>query len=519
MPFVCGATLVERRLDGKIAAVRLARPTVETAALALTLAAAATARLSWLDLMEFKRDEANACRLALHVLGYSEPGVGRFFPTAGLVSSVGIPNPPLFVYLVAVPLAIVRSPIAAAAAIAAANVLAVWLTYVVGRRCFSRFVGVTAAAMLALSPWGIVFSRKIWAQDLLPLCTTLFALQLYALLVERRSRAAFGLIVVTGAAIQLHFSACVLVVVLAAALFMSRRWLDRRWTLAAVAVVAALYAPYLALHLGGILHTAHHHERYTGPGFVSRLRAALRDTLGIVGGGSMRYLIGKASALATALSAVLGVLAPAGLVVAARRHGSARSPLATLFCVWYALPLTILTVLEIRPYMHYFIILLPLPYLGLAYLAERVFAWRRAAAAAAIAATLACFGLLDVRFFRTVIHDGGAPGDYGIAYRYQQQAVRFMRGAATGRRIVLGTDLSFAPAKRLTPYRFLLWNADPAAAGRTGRATKAFVLVDGFRAPPPLLRRDPHANSYPRAAFGPLTVVELPPPAASRSHG
>src|SRR5579884_3662725 len=169
--------------------------------------------------------------------------------------------------------------------------------------------------------------------------------------------------------------------------------------------------------------------------------------------------------------------------------------------------------------MHYFIILLPLPYLGLAYLAERVFAWRRAAAAAAIAATLACFGLLDVRFFRTVIHDGGAPGDYGIAYRYQQQAVRFMRGAATGRRIVLGTDLSFAPAKRLTPYRFLLWNADPAAAGRTGRATKAFVLVDGFRAPPPLLRRDPHANSYPRAAFGPLTVVELPPPAALTDAG
>jgi hypothetical protein len=68
--------------------------------------------------MEFKGDEANACRLALHVLGYSEPGVGRFFPTAGLVSSISVPNPPLFVYLVAVPLAVVRSPLAPAACIA-----------------------------------------------------------------------------------------------------------------------------------------------------------------------------------------------------------------------------------------------------------------------------------------------------------------------------------------------------------------------------------------------------------------
>jgi hypothetical protein len=36
--------------------------------LLLIIAAAAAVRLLWLDLMEFKADEADACRLALHAL-------------------------------------------------------------------------------------------------------------------------------------------------------------------------------------------------------------------------------------------------------------------------------------------------------------------------------------------------------------------------------------------------------------------------------------------------------------------
>src|SRR5689334_20074563 len=111
-------TLTELTRGRETAAVPLSRVRLDVLALAAAMLAAAAFRFSWLDLMEFKADEANACRLALHVLGYSEPGVGRFFPTAGLVSSVGVPNPPLFVYLMALPLAVARSPIAAVALIA-----------------------------------------------------------------------------------------------------------------------------------------------------------------------------------------------------------------------------------------------------------------------------------------------------------------------------------------------------------------------------------------------------------------
>jgi hypothetical protein len=460
--------------------------------------------------MEFKGDEANACRLALHVLGYSEPGVGRFFPTAGLVSSVGVPNPPLFVYLVALPLAFVRSPIAAAAGVAAANVFAVWLTYVAGRRCFSRFVGLTAAALLAVSPWGIVFSRKIWAQDLLPVCTTLFILQLHALLVRRQPRAVFGLIVIAALAIQLHLSAFVLLVVLAVALILARRNLEWRWAVAGAAVAVALYAPYVAFHAGSILHTARHHHPYAGPNLVARLDAAARYTIAIVGGGEMKLLIGRGSTLAAVVSAILGVLAPIGLLTAARGRRQGAAQLGAVFVVWYVLPLLLLTALEIHPYIHYFIILLPLPYLGVALVAERILAWRPPLAVVAVGVILACFAVIDIRFFRTIIRNGGAAGDYGIAYRFKQEAVQHILHEAAGHSFLLGADLNFAPAKQLRPYRLLLWNAHPDAPAGRGKPRHAFILVDTFVGEPHDLRLAPTVRSYPRVIFGPLTLVEPP---------
>ncbi len=221
---------------------------LDVLALSAIVAVAALVRFVGLDLMEFKPDEAEACRLALHALGYSELGVGRFVPTAGLTSSVGLPNPPLFVYLIAMPLAVVRSPLAAVTFVAATNVAAVWLCYVAGTRFFSRFVGIASAALFALAPWAVVFSRKIWAQDVLPVFTGLFLVELHAFLVERRPRAVFWLLVLVAAATQIHFSAWILAPILVAALVIGRDAIMWRWVALGLAASAALYAPFLIFH-------------------------------------------------------------------------------------------------------------------------------------------------------------------------------------------------------------------------------------------------------------------------------
>ncbi|HEX4526163.1 MAG TPA: hypothetical protein VH108_05420 [Gaiellaceae bacterium] len=488
----------------------ITRSRLQKLALFATLTAALVSRLSWLDLMEFKGDEAAACRLALHVLGYSEPGVGTFFPTAGLVSSIGIPNPPLFVYLVAVPLAIVPSPIAAAIFIATANVAVVWLTFVLGTRCFSRFVGLAAAALLALSPWPIVFSRKIWAQDLLPVCTTLFALQLHALLVKKAPRAGFWLIVIATAATQLHFSAWILFGVAAVAFFTARRWISWRWVGSGVVVAVASYLPFIIFHAASIAHSiSRHHHPHVGPSVLTRFELSSGFMVDLTGGGGMAFLLGRSFLLATLLSGVLGVAAIVGLVAFARGHSAGARRLGLVFAVWYLLPLIALTALPVRPYIHYFIILIPLPYLGVARLLELAGGRRLTIRAGALVAIVCCFAIVDIRFFRTVIENGGAPGDYGIAYRYKRDAVLFMLRNTPSGTPRIGFDTDLRRVRALRTYRFLLWNAALDRRSADGPPTRWFVLVSRFAGVPPLLRSDPRAAGYPRASFGPLTVVAI----------
>jgi hypothetical protein len=196
--------------------------------------------------MEFKADEADACRLALHTLGRSEPGVGTYFATSGTISSLGISfHSSLHLRTGGSP-AIGRNPIAAAGFIAVTNVVAVWLSYVAGRRYFSPRVGVISAALFALSPSAIVCSCKIWSPNLIP---DPFTLILIALFVERRARGALWLILLVGVALQFHFSGAVPFVLVGAAFVIGRDTLGWHYLAIGLGGVAVPYAPDLSLQV------------------------------------------------------------------------------------------------------------------------------------------------------------------------------------------------------------------------------------------------------------------------------
>jgi 4-amino-4-deoxy-L-arabinose transferase-like glycosyltransferase len=484
---------------------------LDVVVLSVVVAVAAFVRLLRLDLMEFKADEANVCALALHALGYTQPGVGKFFPTEGILSSVGIPNPPLFVYLVALPLAVVRSPIAAAAFIAATNVFAVWLCYLVGTRYYSRFVGIASAALFALSPWAIVFSRKIWSLNVLPMFSGLFLLALRAFLVERRSRAVFWLIVLVAGATQIHASAWILVPVLLAALVIGRDAIDWRWLSLGLTAAVALYAPFLIFHGEAAYDAAQKAGRDGGMTALDRFEKAAGFTLAIPGGDNMSFLLGSQSALAHPLSLVLGGAAFVGLLLGFRqwrasRLGSARALLA----VWYVLPVLMLTALQTPSYIHYFVILFPLPFLGIALVLEQLCRRRVLAGWLALAGCLCCFAYLDGRFFQTIFDNGGAPGDYGVAYRYTEDAAAMFVRENPGRSFEIGTNGFFAPGRDTRAFSFLVWNRHPDAPAPSGAPAVGYVVVHTFTGTPPVLAGLPNASSYPTKRFGPLEVISIP---------
>ncbi len=207
----------------------------EWLALALILLLAAALRMGAPGITEFKRDEANMMARTLDLAR------GRDLPLLGLSSSVNIPNPPVSVYLFAVPFAFSDSPLPATLYVGALNVLAVALTWALARRYAGVRAALIAALLYAASPWGAIYARKLWAQDLLPpfvVLTVFTALLGYA---EGKRWARIGHWPLLAITVQIHYAAASLIPLSGLALALWSRRIRRR-ELAAGLLLAALTA-------------------------------------------------------------------------------------------------------------------------------------------------------------------------------------------------------------------------------------------------------------------------------------
>ena len=119
-------------------------------------------RLVHPGLAEYKLDESTAVLAALNAIRQ------HVIPLHGQGSSVpGAAQGPLLYDLVAVVLLIRPDPRSVVATIGLLNALAVGLAYLVLRRSFGERIALIAATLFASGSWAIVFSRKIWPNDLL----------------------------------------------------------------------------------------------------------------------------------------------------------------------------------------------------------------------------------------------------------------------------------------------------------------------------------------------------------------
>ena len=123
-------------------------------------------RIYNLSLAEFKNDEAYWCLQANKMLITMEiPLRGQ---QAG-ATNIPIYNGPFLTYLTAISFLIFgESVISGIYIIAILNTVAVYLTYITGKTLYDSTVGLISAFLLAISPWMVIYSRKIWPQDLLP---------------------------------------------------------------------------------------------------------------------------------------------------------------------------------------------------------------------------------------------------------------------------------------------------------------------------------------------------------------
>lgn len=473
------------------------RPTrTEWTLLALVLILAAVLRMASPGMTEFKLDEARLSLLALDMAeGYS-------FPLVGIGSSVGIPNMPVNVWLFALPYVFTSNPVGATLFVGALNVLAVALTWWLSRRYFGPWAGLIAALLYAVSPWGVIYSRKIWAQNLLPLFVLLtVGAGLRAFQEEdvpHRGRWLALHIVLLVITVQIHYAALVLLPLTAWMLWLGRRNLSRRLWIG-LGVVAATGVMAVGLLLVSLSAGGVNLAVFGGDG-LSLTSEALYHFMLVVTGNEIHSLAGAEAApdyLATSLDVVLAqtvfgwllVLAAAGMVIAAwRGQGMARSVRLVLLA-WLALPVAVFSVTWTPTFPHYLIPLMPAAYIVFA--AGTVGAWRllygqardvsRARGAGMlIAGLLLVFAALQAWSTVTLfefLDTHNTPGGFGTPLHYLLDVRAAALESGTQNALIVGLSDDTISGQDVAVWELLLYDL-PSVRPVDGRDTAVLLPSD-----------------------------------------
>lgn len=350
----------------------------ELALLAVVVLLAGLLRMGRPDLTEFKRDEAALYGLALNVAEL------RAFPLRGIGSSVGLPNTAMSVYLFALPLFLWKSPLAATLFVGALNTASVGLAFLLARRYWGGRAALIAALLYAAAPWAVIYSRKIWAQNLLPLFVVGYIFTALLAFGEGRWRWLPVHLALLAVVAQIHYSGPILALITLVLLLMFRRAVDWRWAgwgVLAAGLLALPFGLYIVVEARQVAPQLMETRQVASLllDFLARPATVSVDSVWLATlvslGLEVHSLAGPEAFrdfLATAPDFTplfwLGgglALAGAGLATWRLRPGAARSSQARaglVLLLWLAVPVLFFLRHSTPVFPHYFILLFPAPY-------------------------------------------------------------------------------------------------------------------------------------------------------------
>jgi 4-amino-4-deoxy-L-arabinose transferase-like glycosyltransferase len=490
---------------------------------------AAVLRMNWLGVNEFKADEARLLALALDM------AEGRI-ALHGISSSVGLPNFPMSVWLYALPLLLWPHPYAATLFTGLLNTLAVLAGYWFVRRYWGAVAAIAATILFAVSPWAVVFSRKIWAQNLLPLFVMLWVIGLALALVDRKPRFIWLALAALAAAVQIHLSALALVpaTLLLLALFWRRvSWKDVAMGAGLGLVTAGPFFIYLSQQSGrigeGLAKVSGVARPFSLDALIfARMISAGSDIRSLVGAEQVEAFLAQAPPMERIHWLVTGVLA-AGLiylgVVVAKQWGSRKADIALIVLVWTAAPPLFFLFWRSSPvYLHYFIVLLPAPYMAAGMAFADWQAWFELRHMRIINwVVLAGLAFYQVRFLLALfafVGQTATPGGFGVPLAYQLEAadtaVSLMQKTGAAEVLAVGAgenpELDAFPAVwdvllREVPHRFV-----DGAGSAVFPAQAAVVVVGEQVGDGAALYRETAVASQPiplRDGEGEMTILTL----------
>jgi hypothetical protein len=402
--------------------------------LLLSFVLAVGLRLVWPGDIEYKGDERYMFERS-QAVGVSEP-----WPATGMTSGVLMDNPGLSVWMFVALARIgaVASPIGLARCVQVLSLIALALLLLFSLRVVPRADRERwrwAAAFACVSPFGVLFERKIWAQSILPLFSLLLLLGWW----KRGKRWGALLWGLLGAGLgQIHLSGFFLAAGFAVwGISFHRRTIRWRWWSAGTAIGAIPLIPWVihvAHHPGGVVfnpslkgfrslrfwkHWASDSigtrlDYSLGHHFKEFLRWPLIDghaTYGMRALHVLALVIGVALLIHGIIWLIRSRPYPFRDALTGRSSFSNTSVLPAFLGMG-----VLLTLAHVPIHRHYMIVTFPLEFVWLAGLGLLRPRWGRWALGVLWAAQL----LISVQFLDYIHRNHGAPGgDYGVTYEAQ----------------------------------------------------------------------------------------------------
>lgn len=191
-----------------------------------------------LHMMEFKGDELDVLIRAWR------NAHGVEFAMTSIPSSMGLMNPPFFVWMLSIPTMFTSDPVLVTAFVAAVNAAGLLLMYAFLSRAFSSDAALWTTALLATAPWAIIYSRKLWPQDVMIFFFVLLYFALFAMMKKYRPWHVYLLFFALAAVTQLHLVAWIMPAIFLVFFDIFRVPLRIRDLFGGLMVFIILYLPY-----------------------------------------------------------------------------------------------------------------------------------------------------------------------------------------------------------------------------------------------------------------------------------
>lgn len=393
----------------------------------LVLFSALFFRVTNLDLIEFKTDEA------INLLLSSRPLFGYPFPFGGTVSSVGILNPPLFNYLL-FPLTLISlDPRLISFFIGLINSIAIAGLFILLKKYYGKLVSFIATIIIALSPWAILYSRKIWTQDLIFPFFVILLLAIHKIVVEKNQKywglfAAISLFL-----IQLHQVNIFLILLLTIFLIRKKLPVSLNWLLFGLTTGLLPLLPYVIYELKNGCPDCIAVTLAQQSFAADRSLSLFLRPLQILNQGNFYNIFGndfltfaKEFPLAYKLRLIFYteyLLIPLGLLIFMRKFKNLRF----LAFVSILLP-AIYFLFKIEPLMHYFIIIIPLLALfmghAFVYLIKHKLIIVKITGLLVLVSILSASFIFNDSFYKLLKKNKSVTGDYGTTFsesKYQTE--------------------------------------------------------------------------------------------------